>query len=291
MLKSIARYIKSEISKISPRIHALIATTMDYLRFNYALKKQGISNNSTFKSSKIKDVLSKHGICVIENFWDARTCAEARAEVDRILLDYKDFIHPSSKADSRIFGAENLSDVIKRFSNHRMLTDLASYYNNEPTRPAFTMAAKMSASIGNLGSGEGWHRDAFFRQFKSIIYLSDVGEENGPFQLMEKSHKFWWVLKDTWYGRLGYMNSRISDGQVDDLIRMNPSRLKTYTAKAGTLILVDTSSIHRGMPINNGVRYALTNYFFPEQRIGNELFKQFAPVAGVIDVNRIFIKK
>ena len=291
MLKNIARYIKNRVSKIFPRIYVLSFTAIDYLRFYSNLKKHDTSNNSTLEYSNIKDILSKYGVCVIEDFWDAATCAEARAEVDRILLEYKDFVHPSPKADSRIFGAENLSDIIGRFSNHPMLTNLASYYNNVPSRTAFTMAAKMSASIGNLGSGEGWHRDAFFRQFKSIIYLSDVGEENGPFQLMEKSNKFWWLLKDTWYGRLGYMNSRISDGQVDELIRMNPSRLKTYTAKAGTLILVDTSSIHRGMPINNGVRYALTNYFFPEQRIGNKLFKHFAPVAGVIDVNRNFIKK
>ena len=59
-------------------------------------------------------------------------------------------------------------------------------------------------------------------------------------------------------------------------------------AKAGTLILVDTSSIHRGMPIIAGVRYALTNYFYPKRLIDQELFKQFAPIAGVIDAQRNF---
>ena len=151
------------------------------------------------------------------------------------------------------------------------------------------MAAKMPATPGNLGSGEGWHRDASLRQFKSIIYLSDVSEKNGPFQFIEGSHKLRTILKDIWDGRLGYMQNRIRDDQISAILLKNPSRLKTYTANAGTLILVDTSSIHRGMPISEGVRFGLTNYFFPDQSISKELFEKFAPVAGVIDKNKKLI--
>ena len=34
---------------------------------------------------------------------------------------------------------------------------------------------------------------------------------------------------------------------------------------AGTLILLDTSYIHRGKPLKKNVRYALTNYFYPKK--------------------------
>ena len=35
------------------------------------------------------------------------------------------------------------------------------------------------------------------------------------------------------------------------------------TGKAGTLILFDASLIHRGRPLEEGCRYALTNYYYP----------------------------
>ena len=35
------------------------------------------------------------------------------------------------------------------------------------------------------------------------------------------------------------------------------------------LILVDTSLIHRGKPIEDGTRYAITNYLYPKTSIKN----------------------
>jgi hypothetical protein len=142
----------------------------------------------------------------------------------------------------------------------------------------------MPAASGNQGSGEGWHRDAFLRQFKAILYLSDVGPKNGPFQFVKDSYQPGQVLRDIWKGGLRYMQYRLSELEVDRIIEGSPERLSTYTAKAGTLILVDTSSIHRGMPIQTGTRYALTNYYFPAQNIDAALFEKFkvlAPSAAI----------
>ena len=54
------------------------------------------------------------------------------------------------------------------------------------------------------------------------------------------------------------------------------SSKKTILGTAGTLILVDTSLIHRGSPLLSGKRYALTNYYVPEDLYEN-LKKQFVP--------------
>ena len=133
----------------------------------------------------------------------------------------------------------------------------------------------MPAMAGNQGSGEGWHRDAFLRQFKAILYLSDVAPENGPFQLIQGSHRRARVLRDMRAGRLKYTQYRLSDQEIERIIATEPQRKITYTARAGTLILVDTSALHRGQPIEAGIRYALTNYFFPEGRIGSSLYEKF----------------
>jgi hypothetical protein len=89
------------------------------------------------------------------------------------------------------------------------------------------------------------------------------------------SHRRVQLLRDMRYGQLGFMQNRMSEAEVAKLLAPDPSRLKTFTASAGTLILVDTSSIHRGMPILEGCRYALTNYYFPKSRIDQSLYDKF----------------
>jgi hypothetical protein len=219
--------------------------------------------------------LEETGVCIVEGFWDPKTCAAARAEVDRVIEQYPKFVNGNAKADMRVYGANNASALIGQFAEHPVLRNIATAYNCENTRTAFTLAAKLPASVGNQGSGEGWHRDAFLRQFKAILYLTDVSPDNGPFQLVKDSHRRWQVLRDIWAGRLRYMQYRISEPEVAHILKGDQGRLLTYTAKAGTLILVDTSSIHRGMPIKEGTRYALTNYYFPDGKIDSGLYEKF----------------
>ena len=257
------------------KVVSLLATAVDYGLHSLWL---------AFKSRKlIEDQLGEgyqaqleaNGICIVEKFWDADTCAAARAEVDRVIKQYPGYIHTHTKSDFRIFGANNVSDLIDSFSRHPVLQTIASAYNRVPTRAAFTLAAKMPFSPSNQGSGEGWHRDAFLRQFKAIIYLSDVEIGNGPFQFLRDSHKRGQVLRDIWAGKLRYSQNRLSVTEVDLILHSSPGRLQTCTEKAGTLILVDTSAIHRGMPIKEGCRYALTNYYYPENRIDEAMMEKF----------------
>ena len=69
----------------------------------------------------------------------------------------------------------------------------------------------------------------------------------------------------------GYPNTRFSDQELNIF---NKEKKITLTGKAGTLILFDGSLIHRGKPILDGKRYALTNYYFPRMDFDN-LVKKF----------------
>ena len=54
--------------------------------------------------------------------------------------------------------------------------------------------------------------------------------------------------------------------------------INTFTASKGDLILFNSYCIHRGSPLNQGNRYALTNYYFPEnfiQKNYNTLINKF----------------
>ena len=275
MLNVVCHFVRKWARSSGPGLAALLATWLDYRAYEswlYTLKSLPIAKSNGL------DYLAKlevEGICVVENFWSEETCAFARSEVDRIIEQYPKYVNGNAKADKRVYGANNASELIAAFANDMILASVASAYNRLPTRTAFTLAARMPFSLDNQGSGEGWHRDAFLRQFKAILYLSDVGLSNGPFQLILDSHRRHRVLSDMRAGQLKYMQNRLTNLEIDQIIADEPARKITCVAPAGTLILVDTSTLHRGMPIANGTRYALTNYYFHERQIDDSLYEKF----------------
>ena len=255
---------------------AIIATDIDYRMYQDKSDKSTVpSDRISNEVKELNEELGQQGLVVCEGYWSVEKCNEAIQEIDRLIRDYPYLRDKRAKSDLRFYGANKYSDILNDFNGDPMLQQLSTLYNQVESRAAFTLAARMDWSPNNLGSGEGWHRDAFFRQFKAILYLSDVANENGPFEIIEQSYKRDSVLKDINLAKLGYMDSRISDAQIDSILTESPERLRSFTAKAGTLILVDTSSIHRGKPMENGSRYALTNYYYPQKQINQELYKKF----------------
>jgi len=202
-------------------------------------------------------------------------CAKACVEIDRVIAEYPEYVNKNAKADKRVYGANNASTLVDEFAKNEELLSIASAYNRKTTTTAFTLAARMPTSVDNQGSGEGWHRDAFLRQFKAILYLSDVGPKNGPFQFIQDSHLGSQIVQDVKNGNLKYMQYRIEEEKIARILANKSDRLKTYTGRAGTLILVDTSAVHRGKPIQAGTRYALTNYYFPTDAIDQSMYEKF----------------
>ena len=139
-----------------------------------------------------------------------------------------------------------------------------------------TLAGHLTYVEGNIGSGEGWHRDGYNFQYKAMLYLSDVGINNGPFQIISKSNNIFQALFDNILVNKDFDNTRYSESEVFKIINKNPTRLKTITGMAGTLLLVDTSNIHRGAPIQTGERFALTNYYYP-QYLKHQYIGHFMP--------------
>lgn len=103
-------------------------------------------------------------------------------------------------------------------------------------------------------SGGGWHVDNHSPQFKSFMFLTDVNDKNGPLSIIENSRGLIDSLDP--YNE-GY---RLTEEKV--LSTFESTRIKTLCVKKGTLVLADTSNIHRGNNIQEGTRYALTNYFY-----------------------------
>ena len=268
MFRKIAKKILTKSPKAYTAVH-----TANFERSH----KQDFSKLNEKEKQLLLEV-QKNGYAVIPNFFDKEQCQKCIDDIDKMMKDNKEFVQ--TQEDLRIFGAEELSENIKRFFDDELLNNLAQTYNAVPTCCAFTLAGRIEATGKDeeYGSGGPWHRDSYFRQFKSLIYLNDVDENNGPFQLIHQSHKT--KDEDRKTADLEHMQSSFLQETVDKIIKDSPERLKSLTGKAGTLVLVDTSIIHRGIPLRNGVRYALTNYFFEKSQINSHLIEHFSPLVS-----------
>ncbi|NJC26157.1 phytanoyl-CoA dioxygenase family protein [Neolewinella antarctica] len=218
--------------------------------------------------------LETKGIAIIPNFWTTEACTQARHDFDRLVEDelpgiWKD----NTGSDHRIYGFDRVSSSGKTFLQDESIREIKSIYYQAPLDglDEFAMMNRVEYRPGNLGSGGGWHRDAVHeQQFKAIMYLSDVGEKNGGFEYLENTHRKSSVYKTIAENDIGHSQDRFSPEEMDDILakhgHLYPRR--HITGPAGTLILADTSGIHRGSPINEGRRYAITQYVFRGPAIG-----------------------
>lgn len=227
------------------------------------------------------DEMRETGICVVPNFLDRDLCNRLIEEIQRVARSYPAAVHHASNgADMRIFGADKASAMIDSYGREPRLMDLARAMLGNTAHNLFTLAGMIEASVTNLGSGEGWHRDSFFGQFKALIYLTDVNEDNGPFEYIRNSHRLSWKFSDRYRHRTPLHQPRVTDEMVAEILSKDATRLCTVTGGAGSIALVDTTGIHRGRPLRSGKRAALTNYYYRKRDVTPRLLNIFRPILG-----------
>jgi len=224
--------------------------------------------------------LQRHGVTTIEGYWTAERCAAARAELDELMRSQPKCVrHFSNNSDKRVFGVEMAGPTLRLFHEDPFLKSVGEVAGGLKLYNLATLGARIDAVEANRGSGDGWHRDAFGFQFKAIIYLCDVSEENGPFEYVCGSQKAWRVGLDYALGRFPVPpDSRVDAEAMNRMIADGVLRPRRFTAKCGTLLLVNTAGIHGGTPLKSGHRYALTNYYYFPYQIGRSLVDKFEPL-------------
>lgn len=252
----------------------------EFYNFRSGRKKAQVYESSIEKGDPVLQELKQRGFAVIPNYFSAEQCAEWKAEIDRLILNHADYVKSDPHdSDHRIHAANRLSPAISKFFSDPGLNTYAENYEKHTVGDGFTLAAKMVHRENNLGSGGGWHRDsAGFKQTKAIVYLTDVNEEHGPFQYLEGSHTSLAVLSDHAKHDRQYNQNRFDENEIEEVLRKGLHPMATLTAKAGTVIVTDTRGLHRGKPIEQGERYALTNYWWFDTEMPEhfkELYKRF----------------
>tara|TARA_Y100000389_G_scaffold77600_2_gene74389 strand:- start:5932 stop:7203 length:1272 start_codon:yes stop_codon:yes gene_type:complete len=216
------------------------------------------------KSYMLKELLKNFGICILLDYYRADELNILEDEYDNVFTNHKEKIEKSAKEecsnDERIFHVEKYSDKIKTlFNSNSLFEECAKSYNKRLKKK--TLINKVEFKEGVItNSGAGWHRDNHNCQFKALMYLTDVNENNGNFQFITNSSKKYIGNPKP---RTQNYNTRFADETVTDLLNKNESlNIHNIIGKRGTIVLVDTTYIHRGNIIKEGMRKAITQYFF-----------------------------
>lgn len=233
-------------------------------------------------SKKILEHLRSSGYYIIPKYFSRYECERLIKHIDRLMEKYPNKIQCDFKegmgGDYRLFGLENTDQLIHKSLFENEYFNLIQTHTQNPDVSPCTALAGVVEKIGGqvTNSGGGWHRDPgsqYGDKIKTIIYLNDVGSQNGPFTIIPESR-----ISDVGIGSFRADTEKCHKGLrvCDDFIKELGSQGKNpieLTGEAGTLILVDVGNIHMGKPIEEGKRYTLTNYFQYNSR-SSESFKK-----------------
>lgn len=203
---------------------------------------------------EISDIVNKvksYGFCVIENFWSKEKCEKAITELSSV--DIRNY-ETGQGGDLRFQNANHKVSTAKDFLEDCFIQKVATEYSSCSWAQRVVAGIVRYSDGRAIDSGGGWHVDSKTdTQFKSFMYLTDVGTDNGPFVFIRKSKS---LAEDLPM----YSNNRISQKTIDEIF--DPNDIIEITGKAGTCILADSTYVHRGKQIQSGSRYAYTTYFY-----------------------------
>ena len=217
-------------------------------------------------SARAQELVAEiHGraFAVIENYWTSKQCDEAIREIDRLCECREELAGrwvDAMQSDHRFFRAERHAQGLCMYVNDPLIEEVRRAYTGRTRADKFVLAARLEYRQGNAGSGGGWHMDSpHSRQFKAILYLSDVNASNGPFELIPGTHRNTTLWRLVLCGLRKPNQYRFTNSEIERICKSD-LKPRQFTGSRGTLILVDVTAIHRGTPIEAGNRYALTLY-------------------------------
>lgn len=215
-----------------------------------------------FQVDEIISILRTKGIYILNDFYNEEELKKLSEEFEKIFKTVKSEVlnKENCSKDERIFHAEKYSGYLReKFSDNKFFEEICRKYTDKKFKKK-TLINRLKYEDGKIkNSGAGWHRDNHNCQFKLIMYLTDVTEKNGNFQWITNSSR-----KHIGYPKprtLEY-DTRYHDSTIDEIIKKDDCELINITGKKGTIILADTTFIHRGNIIQEGERKAITQYFF-----------------------------
>lgn len=230
------------------------------------------------KKQIIKELLES-GISIIDNYFNEEYCKKAISEIDDLLISENDKVHSlkdeGASGDYRLFKIENKSKCAKRFQGDEFINSILNTVSKKKIESYFILGGKLTFKENEIkNSGGGWHRDSDLEQFKAMVYLDDVNKSNGPFMFLQNSDQFD-LDRRAYSGKISFISRiyvllgklkknppRYTDLTVKNYRKKSNTKPLEVIGKKGTLVLFNSTYLHRGKNIEEGTRYTFTNYMF-----------------------------
>lgn len=230
-------------------------------------------------ATELLDCLREHGICVVPAFYPPAFVDPIRDSCKALMeqagdVNYDDgsykrvdaYRGTAAASNERIYHADCFSPEAGRFRHDAILGEVASSYYGSPQSVHLCLYERHRHNEIPPG---GFHIDTFeLSTFKVMLYLNDVGENDGPTSYLVGTHKD----ADLRHQKESVWGGAVSPG--DPSGRRHPTtfseeelgaRLQRHvkvTGPRGTIVLFDTWGVHKGVPPTpSGERHILVNYF------------------------------
>ena len=194
--------------------------------------------------------LNANGICIIPSYWSVEKCNIAIQEISTL---QKSLFEKGQGGDIRCQHSNKYLKTSLEFMNDEFIQSIANEYSSCSFANRTVLGIVQHDSKKNIDSGGGWHVDSIGEsQFKSFLYLTNVSSASGPFSFIRKSKEKVKKIKT-------YSNLRINE---NDIKKFSNKDIIEVCGYPGTLILADTTNIHRGKIIKENKRITYTTYFY-----------------------------
>jgi len=217
----------------------------------------------SYQEQVILNTVKRDGIVVIPHYFSEDQCDELKSIFDKLVVDHSFYCEEN---EYRVFGMDKLSSRVSEiFSSDKLAWNVCEAYLGEEMYLQTTMSARIEYKEGvKYGSGGSWHRDSFSKQIKSISYLTDMTDENGPFMYIKGSHRLWGLLKVLFkLKRKGCLANlqRYSDEDVDNIMKILGEEITYFPCEKGALVLADIRGLHTTRYLKSGLAYSIFNYY------------------------------
>jgi hypothetical protein len=233
-----------------------------------------LGNLSGEKIERINNILSDRGYYVFDQKLPENLCdilleyalsAECRVTVkpDGSRAEQQPLVKYTRDKPEGLLYAFDVESVINNpeiqvlFSDRSVIAVAQAYLKSQPVLdfPSLWWSTATS-SEASTEAAQFYHFDMDrIKWLKFFIYLTDVGEKNGPHTFIAGSHKSGGIPSKL----LSKGYSRFSDKTVKDCY--SSEDIIRFTAPRGTIIAEDTRGLHKGAHVEEGDRLVLQLQF------------------------------
>ncbi len=214
----------------------------------------------------LQSMLDEYGYSVLKSRMSIDGCHEIIKFINSFPEDRSEINYGGS--EKRIWGSHVYNSAVEEFGifSDNLLSKVFGVQVNLKTVLSYSNTPIVNTE--KLITGR-WHLDSFRSQYKLFCFLTTTTPRSGPLELIPKTHKVDFKIRSLFLGKYFSLSgsakiTRQYQSLEDFWVQKQSIKFGgsvPVLCDGGSLVLVNTSIIHRARPCLEGNRYALCAYY------------------------------